>query len=122
MRPVSWSDLGAFFFRPVGRIGRTEYALALAMLVSIELALLAYFTGHADIDPAIVPLLALASVPVIVAELVVAAKRCHDVGLPGLFVVLVFVPLIGLGWLLVLAGMPGSPGLNAYGAPPGADP
>jgi len=65
---------------------------------------------------------ALIGLPLFVAELVVVAKRCHDVGLPGLFVVLLFVPLLGLGWLLLLAGMPGSPGLNAYGAPPGLDP
>ncbi len=122
MHPASANDLLSFFFRPAGRIGRVEYALALGMIVSIEVAALAYFYGHDDIDPGIAFLIALIGLPLFVAELVVVAKRCHDVGLPGLFVVLLFVPLLGLGWLLLLAGMPGSPGLNAYGAPPGPDP
>ena len=64
----------------------------------------------------------LVGLPVLVAEFVLVAKRCHDIGLPGLFVVLLFVPVVGVGWLLLLAVMPGSPGLNAYGAPPGIDP
>jgi uncharacterized membrane protein YhaH (DUF805 family) len=122
MHPATASDLLVFFFRPVGRIGRAEYALAIGMIVAIELAALAYFYGHDEIDPGIAFLIAVIGLPLFVAELVVVAKRCHDVGLPGLFVVLLFVPLLGIGWLLLLAGMPGSPGLNVYGAPPGLDP
>jgi uncharacterized membrane protein YhaH (DUF805 family) len=122
MRPATASDLFFFFFRPVGRVGRAEYALAVGMIVSIEFAALVYFYGHPDANPGVAFLVALLGLPLFVAELVVVAKRCHDVGLPGLFVVLIFVPLLGLGWLLLLAVMPGSPGVNAYGAPPGRDP
>ena len=112
-----------FFFRPVGRIGRTEYALGIGTLVAIEAAVVTYFLGHEDSRPGRGPLLlVLVGLPVLVAEFVLVAKRCHDIGLPGLFVVLLFVPVLGVGWLLLLAGMPGSPGLNPYGAPPGFDP
>ncbi len=122
MQPATTSHLVDFFFRPAGRIGRLEYALAIGMIVSIERAGLAYIYGHDDIDPGIAFLLALIVPPLFVAEFVIVAKRCHEIGLPGLFVVLLFVPLLGLFWLLLLAGMPGTPGLNAYGAPPRPDP
>ena len=117
MQPATASNLVAFFFRPAGRIGRLEYVLAIGMIVSIEVAALAYIYGHDDIDPGIAFLIVLIALPMLVAELVVVAKRCHDIGLPGLFVVLLFVPILGLFWLLLLAGMPGTPGFNAYGAP-----
>jgi uncharacterized membrane protein YhaH (DUF805 family) len=122
MRPASANDLLIFFFRPAGRIGRAEYALGIGTLVAIELAAISYLLGHDEIDPGVALLLTLIGLPLVVAELVIVAKRCHDVGLPGLFVVLLFVPVLGVGWLLLLAGMPGSPGLNPYGAPPGFDP
>ena len=123
MRPASASELLIFFFRPVGRIGRTEYALGIGTVVAIEAAVVTFFLGHEDSDPgAALLLLALVGLPVLVAEFVLVAKRCHDVGLPGLFVVLLFVPVLGVAWLLLLAGMPGSPGINPYGAPPGFDP
>src|SRR5690242_509094 len=118
MRPVSANDLVTFFFRPIGRIGRMEYALGIGMLVSIELAAVTYALGRDEVDPSSAFLLVAVGLPIVVAELVIVAKRCHDVGLPGLFVVLIFVPVLGVGWLLLLAGMPGSPGLNPYGAPP----
>src|SRR5436190_23990168 len=122
MRPASASEMLIFFFRPIGRIGRTEYALGIGVLVAIEAAVITYYLGQDDADPGAALLLVLVGLPVVVAEFVLVAKRCHDVGLPGLFVVLLFVPVLGVGWLLLLAGMPGSPGINPYGAPPGFDP
>jgi uncharacterized membrane protein YhaH (DUF805 family) len=122
MRPASARDLLIFFFRPVGRIGRLQYALGVGMLVAIEAAVLTEYLGHDDIDPDVALLLGLIMLPIVVAEFVLVAKRCHDVGLPGLFVVLLFVPVLGVGWLVLLAGMPGSPGINPYGAPPGSNP
>jgi uncharacterized membrane protein YhaH (DUF805 family) len=122
MRPVTANDLITFFFRPIGRIGRTEYALGIGTLLSIELAVVTFVLGRDEVDPGAAFLLVAVGLPIVVAELVIVAKRCHDVGLPGLFVVLIFVPVLGVGWLLLLAGMPGSPGLNPYGAPPVFDP
>jgi uncharacterized membrane protein YhaH (DUF805 family) len=122
MRQASANELLTFFFRPAGRIGRTEYALGVGMLVAIEAALVTYFLASDEADPVGALLLVVIGLPVLVAEFVLVAKRCHDIGLPGLFVVLLFVPVLGVGWLLLLAGMPGSPGLNPYGAPPGFDP
>src|SRR5262249_19254365 len=106
MRQVTASDLFAFFFRPIGRIGRTEYAPGIGTLVSVELAVLTYALGRDEVDPGAAFLLVMVGLPIVVAELVIVAKRCHDVGLPGLFVVLLFVPVLGVGWLLLLAGMP----------------
>jgi uncharacterized membrane protein YhaH (DUF805 family) len=118
MQPANLNDLLTFFFRPHGRIGRVEYALAIGMIVAIEIAGLAQVFGHGGVDPGLAFPMPLIVLPLLVAEWVVIAKRCHDIGLPGVFVVLLFVPLIGLLWLLLLAVMPGTPGSNLYGAPP----
>jgi uncharacterized membrane protein YhaH (DUF805 family) len=49
----------------------------------------------------------------------VAAKRLHDRGRSGWWQVMVFVPVIGWGWLAVeLFILPGSPGANRYGPHP----
>ena len=53
-----------------------------------------------------------------IGQFVLVAKRSHDLGLPGIFVLLLFVPVIGIGWLLLLAAMPGNQRTNAYGPPP----
>jgi len=49
----------------------------------------------------------------------VTAKRLHDRGRSGWWQLLVFVPIIGWGWLLAeLFILPGTPYANRYGAHP----
>jgi uncharacterized membrane protein YhaH (DUF805 family) len=50
------------------------------------------------------------------------AKRCHDLGLPGTYFLLILVPAVGLLWPFALAFLPGNPETNIYGAPPKFEP
>jgi len=118
MSPVGVSTLATFFFRPAGRIARREYALGVGLIVALNLAVLAYLFARDALAPAVLILVAAAGLPLLVAQLVLVAKRCHDIGLPGSYVLLLFVPLLGIAWLVALAIIPGNAGPNAYGAAP----
>jgi uncharacterized membrane protein YhaH (DUF805 family) len=59
-------------------------------------------------------------VAVIVPSLAVAVRRLHDVGKSGGWFFIVFIPLIGAIWLLILFVTDGTAGDNAYGPSPKA--
>ncbi|MCB1501053.1 MAG: DUF805 domain-containing protein [Bauldia sp.] len=117
MSPVGVDTFASFFFRPAGRITRQEYALGLGFVFALSLAGLSLLLAGGA--PALVVVaMSVLWFPFLVAELVLIAKRCHDIGLPGIYLVLVFVPFLGLAWLVALALIPGNPGPNAYGPAP----
>ena len=117
MQPVSLNQFVAFFFHAGGRIGRREYALGLGFIYALSLAVLTFVLIRMSDQPPVVALLFL-QVPLTVALLVLMAKRCHDLGLPGSFVLLVLVPIAGIVWRVALAFLSGNAGANAYGMPP----
>ena len=117
MNPVGVDAFASFFFRPAGRIARQEYVLGFGLVMALNVAgfMLILAGGAPDL---IVLAIAMLWFPFLVAQLVLVAKRCHDIGLPGIYLVLVFVPILGLAWLVALAVIPGNPGPNAYGPAP----
>jgi uncharacterized membrane protein YhaH (DUF805 family) len=122
MRPAGLDEILRFFFRVQGRIGRAEYALGLGFIYSVNFAVLFYLLLHDEMHGLTLLGLTLLSLPLVVALAVVIAKRCHDIGLPGTFFLLILVPVLGLGWLIALAFLPGNPGPNAYGPAPEFEP
>ena len=48
----------------------------------------------------------------------VLVRRLHDVGKSGWWYFIVFIPIIGVIWLLVLLATDSNPGSNEYGANP----
>lgn len=50
--------------------------------------------------------------------LAVAVRRLHDVGKSGWFYLIVFIPLIGAIWLIILFATEGAKGQNQYGMDP----
>jgi uncharacterized membrane protein YhaH (DUF805 family) len=107
-----------FFLRPQGRIGRLEFVLGAGLVMCLDLALLTVVTSDGVLTPGTMFVTALIGLPLTIGMLVIAAKRCHDVGLPGSFVLLLLIPFVGLAWLVVLGLLPGKAGPNAYGPPP----
>ena len=107
-----------FYFRAEGRIGRAEYALGVGLIYALNAALLAFALGHIESDADVLGLLAVAGLPSLAALFVLVAKRGHDIGLPGSFVLLLFVPVVGAVWLIALGFVRGAPGANAYGPAP----
>jgi uncharacterized membrane protein YhaH (DUF805 family) len=118
MAAATRDQLIAFFYRPVGRIGRLEYCLGVGFIMAIGLALLAATIARGAVGGAPLAAAAVLAIPLLVAELVLIVKRVHDFGLPGSFCILLAVPGIGPFWLLALAVIPGDPGPNLYGAAP----
>jgi uncharacterized membrane protein YhaH (DUF805 family) len=55
---------------------------------------------------------------VLLPGIAVSVRRLHDVGKSGWFLLIVFIPLVGAVWFIVLACTEGNPGTNAYGANP----
>ena len=55
---------------------------------------------------------------VLIPSLAVAVRRLHDVGKSGWFMFIIFIPIIGAIWLLVLVCTDGNPGKNVYGLNP----
>ena len=118
MQAVGPAELLRFYFRASGRISRQEYALGVIFIYSLNAAILFLALAHTDFESTAPALIAITGLPSTVAFLVLAAKRCHDVGLPGSFVLLLVVPAIGMFWLIMLAFLAGNAGPNMYGAPP----
>ena len=120
--PATTDQILRFFFRVEGRIGRQEYALGIGVAYPLNFAILFYLLSRTEICGAMLLLLTAISLPVLVALIVLMAKRCHDLGLPGSFFLLALVPFIGLFWPFALAFLPGNPGPNSYGPAPVIEP
>jgi uncharacterized membrane protein YhaH (DUF805 family) len=120
--PATTDQLLRFFFRVDGRIGREEYALGITVIYSLNFSILIYLIRTETMTPLIAVLLVLVDLAILVGLAVLMAKRCHDLGLPGLYFLLILVPLIGLFWPFALACLPGNPGDNAYGPAPAIEP
>lgn len=118
MAAATRDQLIAFFYRPVGRIGRLEYCLGIGFIMAICCAILAATIARGALGGAPLAVALILGIPLLVAELVLIVKRVHDFGLPGSFCLLLAVPGVGLFWLLALAVIPGDAGPNAYGGVP----
>lgn len=53
-----------------------------------------------------------------VPGLAVAVRRLHDIGKSGWYYLVVFIPIAGGIWLLVMLATEGTPGTNEYGPNP----
>ena len=122
MKPVGASALLRFFFLAGGRITRREYVLGFAFVYAANAALIAFALHQNDSDLALGLVIMTTAFPSTVAQFVMAAKRCHDIGLSGAFCLVLLVPFVGLIWLLALAVIAGIPGPNTFGPPPRFDP
>ena len=60
----------------------------------------------------------LASLAVFLPGLAVTCRRLHDIGKSGWWMLIAFVPLVGIILLLVWECKDSAPGTNAYGANP----
>lgn len=58
------------------------------------------------------------SLVILLPSLAVLVRRLHDIGKSGGWIFIVFIPLVGGIWLLVLLCKEGNPGPNQYGDNP----
>ena len=60
------------------------------------------------------------SLAIIIPTIALGIRRMHDLGKPGVWLCVVFIPLVGAIWYLILAATEGQRGDNAYGPDPKA--
>jgi uncharacterized membrane protein YhaH (DUF805 family) len=96
-----------------GRARRTEYWMF--VLVSLIIAIVIGIVGSIIHLRVLGTLYGLA---VLLPTLAVGARRLHDTGRSGWWLLIYLLPLIGWIWLIVLLAMGGDQGSNQYGADP----
>ena len=98
-----------------GRARRKEYWMFYLMNVIIALGLGIITVVAMDGSPI---LSTLYSLFIFLPALAVSIRRLHDIGKSGWWYLIVFVPLIGWIWLIVLLVTEGDSGENQYGPDP----
>lgn len=111
-----WSKYATF----PGRATRPEYWWWVLFVVLLNIV-------TSIVDGAIVapgelvqPLSAIAALVLLLPGLCVGVRRLHDIDRSGWWLLIVFVPLVGVLVLLFWLTRPGAEGNNRFGAPPGA--
>lgn len=102
-----------------GRIGRLRY-LAYTSVASLALlaVMLVVMVGLGSISPtaALLPLVLV--IPMLAVSFVMAKRRLNDMDRSGWWVLLTFVPILGVIPSLILLFYPGDKQSNDYGLPP----
>ncbi|MDQ6647254.1 MAG: DUF805 domain-containing protein [Pseudomonadota bacterium] len=98
-----------------GRARRTEYWMF--FLANLIIAIVISLVGRIIHLPVLSSLYSLA---VLLPGLAVGARRLHDTGRTGWWLLIGLLPVIGWIWLLVLFAIEGDRGSNPYGADPKA--
>jgi len=96
-----------------GRARRTEYWMF--FLVNVIIGFVIGFIGEAVHLSILGTLYSLA---VLIPGLAVGARRLHDTGRSGWWLLVGLIPLIGWIWLIVLFAIEGDKGSNQYGPDP----
>lgn len=98
-----------------GRAQRAEYwyFVLFSILASIALSIVSNVVGDNGNTLGL-----LYSLAVFLPSLAVLVRRLHDTGRSGWMALLMFIPLIGGIWLLVLMCFDSKPGDNKYGPNP----
>ena len=98
-----------------GRARRAEYwyYLLFNSLISTALGLV---TGLIGLDW----LTYIYSIALLVPGIAIGVRRLHDIGKSGWWYLIVFIPLIGVIWFIILMVKEGDNGNNAYGPDPKA--
>lgn len=115
-------DIFTLYFNPEGRINRALYIFGIVSLKIFLLCTLYFFiyvggllglTGEYGVS-----LLILLGIINFYVVIVMAIKRFHDLGLPGLSIFLLLIPIINILVFLQLLAIKGNVGKNKYGEDP----
>ena len=101
-----------------GRARRKEYWMFLlfSIIISVVLTVIDGVVGTGGILGLVY------SLAVLIPSIAVAVRRMHDIDKSGWWLLIAFVPLIGIIVVIVFACMAGTPGDNRFGPPPAEEP
>lgn len=101
-------------FRLDGRIGREAYWLGILLVWAVTALLGDMLAGDLRGEAALNAML-----PAILlgmwCEIALMVKRCHDRGLSGWYALIGLIPIVGLGWSVLVGILPGEAGPNRFG-------
>lgn len=105
-----------------GRAQRVEYwyFFLFYTLIIIALAIVDLLFGTFDARQGIGLFSGIFVLATALPSVAVGVRRLHDIGRSGWWLLITFVPLIGVIWLLIYTARDGEPGDNEYGANPKA--
>lgn len=116
--PRSGKDLGWLLFSFQGRIPRRLYwaaTLGATVAAAGAVVLLSLFAGNLDSNTAVWML----EFVLVWITFAVEVKRWHDRDKSGRWILVRFIPVVGVVWILIEAGcLRGTPGPNRYGPDP----
>jgi len=103
-----------------GRAQRTEFWMFVLInfLITVVLAFIDGMLGLSNPEVGVGVLQGIYSLAVFLPSLAVAVRRLHDTGRTGWWLLVAFLPLVGLIVLLVFYCMDSQPGDNQYGPNP----
>jgi len=99
-----------------GRMRRRDYAI-IAIVIGLLYGPLIFYIDYVPASVLLIPLylLAAAFFVLIVFQII---KRLHDIGLRGLYWLVILIPVINIGFELWLLFKPGMQGPNEFGEDP----
>lgn len=103
-----------------GRARRKEYwfFVLFNFIFAVVLAFIDGMIGTFDPETGYGVLSGIYGLVVIIPGIAVTIRRLHDTDRSGWWLLILFIPLIGAIWLLVLMVIDGTPGENQYGPDP----
>jgi uncharacterized membrane protein YhaH (DUF805 family) len=116
----TFADKAREFFSFEGRIGRQAYWLRALLLWGVNIVAAVLFATASEAGAGTIPMLLVGAAAYIAAfygSLATTVKRLHDRGRSGWFMLIAFIPLVGI-WLVIEVGfLSGQPHPNEYGDP-----
>lgn len=108
------------YFNFKDRAPRSEYWLfaLLVTVLTIVFSLIDIGAGTYNTEIGYGTISGIFTLLVFIPSLAAAARRLHDTNRSGFWLLISFVPLIGIIWLLVLLVLKGSEGDNRFGPDP----
>lgn len=88
------------------------------VIFSTVLSIIDGFIGWGFADGNFGILYLLFALATLIPYLAVFVRRLHDIGRSGWWYFIIFIPVVGIIWLIVLLATDGEPGENQYGPNP----
>ena len=113
-------DWNYVFLNFQGRLNRQPFWIATLVLWLVSMAVTFVTSILFGSQSAVTTFVqAVVALVLLIPSLAVAVKRYHDRNKSGWWILIVFIPIIGLVWYIVELGfLPGTPGPNRYGPDP----
>lgn len=121
-------DLKSLLFNFEGRITRLQFWLSnfgISIVFYIALFIIATLFGGSAAQfgaggppPAFYAIALVVYIPFLWASLAINAKRCHDRDRSAWFILICFIPLVGIWYLIEVGFLDGTQGPNRFGPSP----